>query len=102
MFTVPVVIFTLSGALVLVAGIAIGGIPLIMMGGLGLIALGLAYFQYRRAARDNAPVRLPGGALAGVATILNYRDIGSTMQDEPMIEATLRISIPGREPYNVK
>ncbi|HEY9476513.1 MAG TPA: hypothetical protein VIS06_22025 [Mycobacteriales bacterium] len=100
MLTVPVLVVALVGTISLGVGIAIGGVGII--GGF-LVAAGCAYGAVRLMGRlDNVPVaRFPGGAMAGVATVLSYENVGATAHDEPMLRARLRISVPGRSPREV-
>lgn len=99
MFTVPVLILALLGAASLGVGLAVGGVGI--LGGT-VVALPLFVGAVRlhvQVRAEAAVARLPGGALAGVATVLSYKNVGSTIHDEPMLEARLRISVPGRKPY---
>ena len=101
MLTVPVLIIALLGATILGVGIAIGGIGGIL-GGLVLAAC-CAYGAVRlqRWAAAVPVARFPGGAVAGVATVLSYENVGATAHDEPMLRARMRVSVPGQAPFEV-
>lgn len=100
MFTVPVLIFALAGAISVGVGFMVGGAAVVGGAIVAAPLLGAAVRLHQRAAGTLA-VGIPGGALTGVATVLSYKGIGSTIHDESMVELRLRISIPGREPYEL-
>lgn len=99
MLTFPALIIAMLGAAGLGTGIALGG-PVGIIGGL-LVAAGCAWVVLRThdRTRNDAVARFPGGAVAGVATVLSYENVGSTIHDEPMLRTRIRVSVPGQSPY---
>jgi hypothetical protein len=69
---------------------------------LGVVGLGLVAWARKMAAGFAEANRLRAMGLEGTARVINAEQTGTTMNDNPLVDLTLEVTIPGRPPYQVQ